>query len=192
LGHVVEVQDIRAALLNIDEHRRASGRACESGRLAWEALTLPECPMVAVERNRPTSSIADPSYRVGADLIGNIHLINLDTSVDRLSLFHARNSDLKGVVRVSGVDGRRLDRQKLIADGIITDDFPYLAGSLGCSLSHMGLWQKSVLQNEIVTVFEDDAICIQGFREKANDFFLSKLSPDWGIVWEFDYTPKYR
>ncbi|MFI5023464.1 MAG: FkbM family methyltransferase [Alphaproteobacteria bacterium] len=35
---VVEASDVRTALLEIEEHRRASGKAIEPGRLAWEQL----------------------------------------------------------------------------------------------------------------------------------------------------------
>jgi GR25 family glycosyltransferase involved in LPS biosynthesis len=127
---------------------------------------------------------------VGADVIGDIYLINLDLSVDRLSKFHARHPDL-GVLRVSAIDGSEVDKQKLISDGIITDDLPYLPGSLGCSLSHIALWQKAISQNRNITIFEDDTISVHGFREKANAF-LPKLPEDWDIVlWGFDHSPKF-
>jgi GR25 family glycosyltransferase involved in LPS biosynthesis len=188
---VVEANDIRAALLDIDEHRRASEQACEAGRLAWEALALPECSMVVAGRKREGSDPVKLTTKVGPDMIGDIHLINLDLSVDRLRKFHARNSDLDGVFRVSAVDGSEVDKQKLIADGVITDDLPYLPGSLGCSLSHIGLWQKAVSRNEITTVFEDDAVCVHRFREKANEI-LSKLPHNWDIIlWGFDHAPKF-
>jgi GR25 family glycosyltransferase involved in LPS biosynthesis len=123
-------------------------------------------------------------------MIDQIHVINLDTSVDRFKQFQERNSHLDGVLRFSGVDGRAVDKQKLIADGIITDDLPYLPGSLGCSLSHISLWQKSVTQNKVITIFEDDVICVRGFRERAEA--VSKIKGHWDIIiWGFDYTPKF-
>lgn len=36
---VVDAGDVRAALLDIDEHRKASDRACEVGQSVWEALS---------------------------------------------------------------------------------------------------------------------------------------------------------
>jgi len=189
---VFEAQEIRAALLDIEEHRRASERACKAGRIAWEALTLPQCSAVVTGGKLEGGDAFEPvKKKVGTDLIGDIHLINLDLSVDRLRKFHIRNSDLGSVLRVSAIDGRELDRSKLIADGIITNDLPYSPGSLGCSLSHISLWQKAVSQNTIVTIFEDDAICTRKFREKAN-IFLSKVPRDWELIlWGFDHAQKF-
>jgi len=41
---VVEAQDVRATLLDTDEHWNACVQACEVGRNAWNALTLPGSP----------------------------------------------------------------------------------------------------------------------------------------------------
>jgi GR25 family glycosyltransferase involved in LPS biosynthesis len=184
---LVEAYDIRAALLDIADHRRAAEQACASGRLTWEALTLPECSLATAEGRHETDNNAVPTNEAGSNWIGNIHLINLDMSVDRLTLFHARNSDLAGVIRVSAIDGRNVDRQKLIAAGVITDDLPYLPGSLGCALSHVRLWKKSASENRVVTIFEDDVICSDHFRRESAAL-ISKLSEDWDIIqWGYNF-----
>jgi GR25 family glycosyltransferase involved in LPS biosynthesis len=124
-------------------------------------------------------------------MIDEIHVINLETSVDRFRLFQERNSHLKGVVRFAAVDGRSLDRQCLIADGLITEDLPYQPGSLGCSLSHINVWKKAVTENRVITAFEDDTISTFRFRERAESV-AARLNYDFDIIiWGFDYTPKF-
>ncbi len=124
-------------------------------------------------------------------MLDPIYVINLDASVDRFAKFQERNSHLDGVLQFSGVDGRLVNRQKLIADGIITNDLPYSAGSLGCSLSHISLWQKSITENRDITIFEDDGICVRRFREKAQAV-VTKIKGHWDIIiWGYDYTPKF-
>lgn len=187
---VVDAQDIRATLFEVDRHRQASRAACEAGRLTWEALTLPTASDVADSTTPKTAVSPTQLQRTGSSL-GEIHLINLDLSVDRLQKFWIRNSDVREIVRVSAIDGRQVDKRKLINDRIITGDLAYLPGSLGCSLSHISLWQKAVAENRPITVLEDDAICTLRFRERASDI-LSKLPPDWDIIhWGFDHAPKF-
>jgi GR25 family glycosyltransferase involved in LPS biosynthesis len=124
-------------------------------------------------------------------MMEQIHVINLDASVERFDRFRESNSHLEGVTRVSGVDGIGLDRSKLVKEGIITSDLPYKAGSLGCSLSHIRLWEKAVAQRSEITVFEDDVICVQGLREKARSVF-SQVTPNWDIIiWGFNYSPLF-
>lgn len=178
---IIQANDIHAALLDLDEHQKASARACEVGLLSWEALTLPECSLVAAQGGHEIGNTVDRMNKVGLGLIGDINLINLDVSVDRLTRFYSRNRHMKGVIRASAVDGRQVDRENLIAEGIIIDDLPYLPGSLGCALSHVRLWEKAAAKNRIVTIFEDDVICSQYFRQEAA-LLVSKLPADWDIV----------
>lgn len=188
---IIEARDIRAALFEVDRHRQASEAACGIGRLAWEALTLPTASDLAVVQTPGSYTALTLPERTEGHLIGDIHLINLDLSVDRLRKFWIRNSDLSGVVRVSAIDGRQVDKRKLIDDRIINDDLTYLPGSLGCSLSHIRLWQKAVSENRPITVLEDDAICSLRFRERAGDI-LSKLPRNWDIIhWGFDHASKF-
>ena len=88
------------------------------------------------------SVAGEPDIGVSAARINEVHLINLDLSVHRLAKFFIRNPDLTGVIRASGVDGSELDKQKLVEEGIIANDLSYRSGSLGCAMSHIGLWRK--------------------------------------------------
>ncbi len=59
---VVDACDVRAALLDIDEHKRASEQACEAGRSVWEALTRP--PERALIRSDASLGEKEPSARL--------------------------------------------------------------------------------------------------------------------------------
>ena len=69
------------------------------------------------------------------------------------------------------VDGRMLDKQKLIKEGLIAPDCDYKTGAVGCALSHVNLWKKAADENRIITVFEDDAVATYRFQEKQPDSF---------------------
>jgi GR25 family glycosyltransferase involved in LPS biosynthesis len=121
-----------------------------------------------------------------------IHLINLDRSTERLRRFRERNGHLTGVIRVPAVDGSTLVRVDLENSGYITGDLPYYgAGSLGCALSHMRLWETAVTQDQPITIFED-AVAVSYQFEKAAADILANLPTDWDIVlWGCSLNPLY-
>jgi GR25 family glycosyltransferase involved in LPS biosynthesis len=128
--------------------------------------------------------------RESSAFIGQAHVINLDRSVDRLAKFKQRNSFLD-FTRVSAVDAALVDREQLVKDGIISEDLSYAPGSLGCALSHVGLWKKAVDENKIMTIFEDDIICSLSFNEES-ERILSTLPEDWDIVqWGANFNPLF-
>jgi exopolysaccharide biosynthesis predicted pyruvyltransferase EpsI/glycosyltransferase involved in cell wall biosynthesis/GR25 family glycosyltransferase involved in LPS biosynthesis len=123
--------------------------------------------------------------------IGPIHLINLDRSSDRLAMFKRRNSHLKNVLRVPAVDGMLVNRQELMADGVISDDFAYGPGTLGCALSHVRLWEKAITKDVVVTIFEDDVVCSLDF-ESETQRITACLPTDWDIVlWGYIFNPSF-
>ncbi len=76
-------------------------------------------------------------------------------------------------------------------DGTITEDLSYLPGSLGCALSHIGLWKKADVENRIVTIFEDDVICSRNFQEESARV-VSLLPTDWDIIlWGYCFHPLF-
>lgn len=117
------------------------------------------------------------------------YVINLDRSTDRLATFQQRNAHLRDIVRFSAIDGRLLDRNSLIKDGVITRDCSYGPGTLGCAPSHIDLWKKAVAQNQAVTVFEDDTIA----SFKLHDEFtrlISTVPKNWDfIAWGYNFDP---
>jgi GR25 family glycosyltransferase involved in LPS biosynthesis/tetratricopeptide (TPR) repeat protein len=114
-----------------------------------------------------------------------IYLINLDRSTDRLAEFRRRNAHLRNVVRFPAVDGQTLDREKLIEDGVIAPDCTYTPGALGCGLSHVALWRKSIAENRPITIAEDDAAFSHQFDAHSKEL-IEKLSSGWDVVvWGF-------
>ena len=114
-----------------------------------------------------------------------IYLINLDRSTDRLAEFRKRNAHLRDVVRFPAVDGQKLDREALVAEGVITQDCTYTLGALGCGLSHVALWKKSIDEDRPITIAEDDAIFSQQFHTHSEEL-TGNPSDDWDIVvWGF-------
>jgi GR25 family glycosyltransferase involved in LPS biosynthesis len=120
-----------------------------------------------------------------------IHLINLDRSAERLAAFQKYNTYLHNVIRVSAVDGRQLDREQLIRDGLLKPDCDYKPGALACALSHVNLWKKAVAENTVMTVFEDDAIATDRFAEKAAQL-IATLPKDWDFIqWGYNFNPLF-
>jgi GR25 family glycosyltransferase involved in LPS biosynthesis/glycosyltransferase involved in cell wall biosynthesis len=120
-----------------------------------------------------------------------IHLINLDRSTERLAAFRKFNAHLRNVIRVSAVDGRQLDRDTLIKEGLVDPNCSYKAGALACALSHVNLWKQAVAENMVMTVFEDDAIATERFEEKAARL-IAGLPNDWDFVqWGYNFRPLF-
>jgi glycosyl transferase, family 25 len=109
-----------------------------------------------------------------------IHLINLDRSTDRLEEFQRRNAHLLDVNRFPAIDGRTLDKEKLIEEGVITRDLRYSTGALGCALSHLTLWKMAVEEGRVITVAEGDAIFSRNFERSKE--LLARLPTDWDFV----------
>ena len=106
-----------------------------------------------------------------------IVLINLERSADRLAAFRKRNAFLSGFERFQAVDGRLVDRQRLIAEG-----------ALGCALSHMTAWRQIERQGVPASICEDDAVLHCDFERQAAAL-MTTLPADWDLVlwgWNFD------
>lgn len=121
-----------------------------------------------------------------------IHLINLDRSVERWSRYQNNNRHLtQNTVRVSAIDGTSLDRAALIAEGLITEDCPYPAGTLACALSHISLWKLSASENKTITIFEDDVRASFRFIEESATI-SSQAPADWDIIqWGWIFDPSF-
>jgi GR25 family glycosyltransferase involved in LPS biosynthesis len=119
--------------------------------------------------------------------LGQIHLINLDRSTDRLAAFQKRNAHLSDLVRFSAVDGQLLDKEKLINERVITHDCRYTTGNLASAMSHIGLWKLAVHEERAITIAEDDAIFSHHFHARSKEL-LAGLSEGWDIVmWGFSF-----
>lgn len=90
----------------------------------------------------------------------DIYVINLDRDQDRLARFTSimKNAGLS-FTRVSAVDGRKLVKEDLLREKVITPRFSALAtyGEIGCAMSHRAVWRAaSKSKKPYVVIFEDD------------------------------------
>ena len=81
-----------------------------------------------------------------------IYLISLDKDIKR------RNNILKNirVDDIYSVDGSKLDKNKLKEDNILSEKANIKIGEIGCYLSHVYFLKKSLKNNKITLVLEDD------------------------------------
>jgi GR25 family glycosyltransferase involved in LPS biosynthesis len=122
----------------------------------------------------------------------HIHLVNLDRSPERLADFCRVNRNLTATVsRFSAVDGRTLDVQALVRQGLVTKDIlspaMFSIGALGCAMSNVVLWEKAIASDQFLTACEDDAIFNDRFEPYA-EAVLKTLPPDWDLIyWGFNF-----
>ena len=115
-------------------------------------------------------------------------LINIERSSERLRAFRAWNSFLPDIERFSAIDGRTLDRQALISQGVLDPRVTYTDGALGCALSHIALWERVVSEGVVATIVEDDAVFNRHFAVRSA-VVLDSLPAEWDCVlwgWNFD------
>ncbi len=117
----------------------------------------------------------------------DIVVLNLDRSADRLRQFVQHNPVHDDIRRASAVDGRLVDRSKLIAEGVLAADLAYSDGALGNALSHIVQWQQAVACGRSRTVLEDDAVLCRNFRDEAARL-IAMLPPGWDFVqWGYNF-----
>lgn len=117
----------------------------------------------------------------------DIVVLNLDRSPERLARFRRDNPSHADIHRFPAIDGRTLDRQAVIAKGLLAPEFDYADGALGSALSHLTQWQRAVAKVHPVTVLEDDAVLCANFRDEAARL-LAALPPGWDFVqWGYNF-----
>jgi GR25 family glycosyltransferase involved in LPS biosynthesis len=109
----------------------------------------------------------------------NFQVISLDSLADRYLDFLAKNSrDDLSFTKFSAIDGKALNREFLIANGVLSSELNYKLGALGCAMSHLSLWNQAVQTNTIIHIAEDDAV----FRHDLSDHMRRVL----GTINDFD------
>jgi GR25 family glycosyltransferase involved in LPS biosynthesis len=115
--------------------------------------------------------------------------LNLERRPDRNDLFLRTNAGIADFRRIDAVDGRCLDVQDLIRQGLLAEPLRmYTAGALGGALSQKKVWERCISTAATVTVAEDDAVFNRHFVDKAGKTLVS-LPTDWDIIlwgWNFD------
>jgi glycosyl transferase, family 25 len=116
-----------------------------------------------------------------------IKVISLRRTPDRREKF-ARLNDGISFEFVDAVDGQAVDRAKFLDGRLAEEDLPYSAGAIGCALSHLALWERSIKEQAVLTVVEDDAILRCDFGEKSLEV-IAGLPAGWDLImwgWNFD------
>jgi len=88
------------------------------------------------------------------------YFINLDSNIDRWN-----NLKYKNVTRFPAINGKTLNKNQLIKDGIISEKNKLKMGQIGCALSHMEVLKQIQKQNEpFGLILEDDVIIPPNFN----------------------------
>jgi GR25 family glycosyltransferase involved in LPS biosynthesis len=117
----------------------------------------------------------------------NIHVISLDSSIERRNRFATNNSHLDYEF-FSAIDGDMMSSDVIKDPSRFVQPLYYSSGAYGCALSHLALWEKAIAREEWLTIIEDDAILRYDFSS-AVKCILGSIPPDTDIVlwgWNFD------
>ena len=104
----------------------------------------------------------------------------------RLNKFYKNAKEVKINAKLwDAINGSEVNLSKYIDKGYLTSDIKvHMAGSLGCLLSHVTLWDYCKTDNDcdIALIFEDDAIIYKNFNETLDSISLQHLPKDWAII----------
>lgn len=119
-----------------------------------------------------------------------VYLINLPRAEQRRRFALGQLAQIGSVpVMVDAVDGRQLNLDGLIEEGIYNPDKADEAFSrqlsmpeIGCSLSHYNVYRKIVERNDpVALILEDDALFLPDFTEKLLSAY-QELPEGWGML----------
>ena len=116
--------------------------------------------------------------------IDKIFVINLEESKERMNkiINQCEKANMK-IERFPAINGKYINRNNV--KNLIDNDFlgKIPNGVLGCSLSHIKIWQKVAKSNyNNVLILEDDIIIPKNFWYLFNIYY-KKLPSDWDIVY---------
>jgi len=86
-------------------------------------------------------------------------VITLESTPERYAQFLSRNpfKPFK-FEKFSAIDGNHLNIEHFKAAGSIVGDPNYTLGAYGCAFSHLSLWERCSVQEEVFHIAEDDAV----------------------------------
>ena len=88
-----------------------------------------------------------------------IYFINLDENIDRWNKLSHKN-----IIRFPAINGKKIDKNKLIKDNIISSINNLQLGQIGCALSHISVLKLIQKQDEQYgLILEDDVIIPDNF-----------------------------
>lgn len=95
-------------------------------------------------------------------------VISLARTPERLNAFRRLNQRPE-IQKAEAIDGTKVAKEILVAEGLVSEDLKYSPGALGCAASHIALWQLAFETNETILVLEDDAVLAANFDEALQD-----------------------
>lgn len=114
-------------------------------------------------------------------------VINLDRYPDRMKRFVGYNAiDGIEIVRVTAVNGEKLDRADLVAKNLIAPDLVYSTNSVACSLSHVRCWQRIIASGQTAVVCEDDVALRSDFAG-LHARYEPELARADAIFWSYNF-----
>ena len=117
-----------------------------------------------------------------------IYVVNLDRSPARLATFRRTNAHLPEVERFAAVDGSQVDRAALVESLLMAAELKYTNGAVGCALSHIRLWERTVDMGKPITICEDDAVFHRQFDDLSSRV-MATVASDWDLIvwgWNLD------
>ena len=115
----------------------------------------------------------------------DIKIVNKNLRYKVPKFFSKNLLDNKEIELWPAIIGTEVNISEYQKKGFLTKDFKMnLAGSLGCYLSHVTLWENCVKDKHcnIALIFEDDAIIKNDFNLKISEIEENELPEDWTIL----------
>jgi len=124
------------------------------------------------------------SFNLNDCNIEDIWCINLKKSKDRWEKIKTHNLNIN---RFNAVDGYKLNISDYENNGTCLEGVYDIhsehagLGALGCSLSHLTLWEHVKNNNKNTLIIEDDVIIPENLLEKYNNY-ISEIPNNWDII----------
>ena len=104
------------------------------------------------------SNILESFTPIGGENSCKIYFINLDDNMDR---WNSLSPHLRAkITRFSAVNGKKLDKDQLITNGLIAEKNNLQMGQIGCALSHITILKRIQRQNEPYGLILEDDVTI--------------------------------
>lgn len=116
-----------------------------------------------------------------------VNVISLARSIERRATFSKLNAHIDFTF-FDAIEGAQLMPEIDHSPDLFEPGLRYNAGSIGCAMSHLMLWQEAAGSEQPFTIVEDDAILRKDFHEQAARA-IARLPEEWDIVvwaWNFD------
>ena len=123
-------------------------------------------------------------------------VISLKRRPDRWDKFlkEVDKSKLYSFIKYDAVDGN-LEKEyiKNLFKGWSISWRNYSFGEGGCAISHLNLWQRCIITNKPIIVFEDDVKFCDSFEKVLKEVLqeINERDKDWGIIWLAWHTGKF-